>query len=101
MMAKNKNERRLPPRTTTARGQRAPKGVLRRLLRTLFEFYPVLLPVTLVCILINAIVSATPAIFMQNIIAMVDDSYKSGDWAAVSGKILGLVASWWPCMSSA
>ena len=30
------------PRKTTARGQRAPKGVLRRLLRTLFEFYPVL-----------------------------------------------------------
>ena len=80
------------PRKTTARGQRAPKGVLRRLLRTLFEFYPVLLPVTLVCILINAIVSATPAIFMQNIIAIVDDTYKSGDWASVSGKILSFVA---------
>ncbi len=51
-----------------------------------------LLPVTLVCILINAIVSATPAIFMQNIIAIVDDTYKSGDWASVSGKIFGLVA---------
>ena len=33
---------------TTARGQRAPKGVLRRLMRLLFEFYPVLLPVALV-----------------------------------------------------
>ena len=53
---------------------------------------PVLLPVTLVCILINAIVSATPAIFMQNVIAIVDDTYKSGDWASVSGKILGFVA---------
>ena len=29
---------------------------------------------------------------MQNIIAVVDDSYKSGDWAAVSGKILSFVA---------
>ena len=35
------------PRTTTQRGKRAPKGVLRRLLRMLFEFYPVLLPVTM------------------------------------------------------
>ena len=77
---------------TTARGQRAPKGVLRRLLRILFEFYPVLLPVTLVCILINAIVSSIPAVFMQNIIAIVDDSYKTGDWSSVSGKILSLVA---------
>lgn len=77
---------------TTARGQRAPKGVLRRLLRTLFDFYPVLLPITLVCILINAIVSSVPAIFMQNIIAIVDDTYKSGNWAAVSGRILTYVA---------
>ncbi len=77
--------------STTPRGQRAPKGVLFRLLRTLFEFYPVLMPITLVCILINAIVSAIPAVFMQNIIAIVDESYKTGDWSAVSGQILGLV----------
>ena len=77
--------------STTPRGQRAPRGVLRRLLRLLFEFYPVLLPVTLVCILVNAIVSSMPAIFMQNIIAVVDESYKTGDWAAVSGSILTLV----------
>ena len=58
----------------------------------MFEFYPVLLPITMVCILINAIVSAAPAIFMQNVIAVVDESYKSGDWASVSGRILTYVA---------
>ena len=89
-MAKKNNVNPVP--STTARGQRAPKGVLRRLLRSLFEFYPVLLPVTLVCILINAIVSAAPAIFMQNIIAIVDESYKSGDWSSVSGRILTYVS---------
>ena len=78
---------------TTPRGQRAPKGVLLRLLRTLFEFYPVLLPITIGCILVNAIVSSIPAIFMQNIISVVDDTYRSGDWASVSGKILGLVGA--------
>ena len=88
-MAKNKNE--APARTTTARGQRAPKGVLRRLLATLFQFYPVLLPVTLLCILINAIVSSVPAIFMQNIIAMVEESYQTGDWAGISGRLLSAV----------
>ena len=75
---------------TTARGQRAPKGVLRRLLKMLFEFYPVLLPVAIVCILINAIVSTIPSIFMQNVTDIVDNSFRSGDWAGVSGKILGL-----------
>ncbi len=89
-MAKNKTNAPAAP-ATTARGQKAPKGVLGRLLKTLFEFYPVLLPVTLVCILINAIVSSVPSIFMQNIIAIVDDTYKSGDWASVSGTILGFV----------
>ena len=87
-MAKNETTQ---TRTTTARGQRAPKGVLRRLLRTLFEFYPVLLPITMLCIVINAVVSAAPAIFMQNVIQIVDDSYKSGDWSAVSGQILTFV----------
>ncbi len=90
-MAKNKNSQPAAP-ASTARGQRAPKGVLRRVLGLLFEFYPVLLPVTLICILINAIVSAVPSIFMQNIIALVDESYRSGDWSSVSGQILGMVA---------
>ena len=80
------------PRTTTQRGKHAPKGVLRRLLRMLFEFYPVLLPVTMVCIVINAVVSAIPSVFMQNIIQIVDDSYKGGDWDSVAGRILGYVA---------
>ena len=87
-MAKNKTN---TAPSTTPRGQRAPKGVLWRLLKTLFEFYPVLLPVTLVCILINAIVSSVPSVFMQNIIALVDSSYKSGDWSSVSGQILTFV----------
>ena len=87
-MAKNKTN---TAPSTTPRGQRAPKGVLWRLLITLFEFYPVLLPVTLVCILINAIVSSVPSVFMQNIIALVDSSYKSGDWSSVSGQILTFV----------
>ena len=87
-MAKNKTN---TAPSTTPRGQRAPKGVLWRLLKTLFEFYPVLLPITLVCILINAIVSSVPSVFMQNIIALVDSSYKSGVWSSVSGQILTFV----------
>ena len=88
-MANNKKTNTAP--ATTARGQRAPKGVLRRLLKTLFEFYPVLLPVALICILINAIVSSVPSVFMQRIIALVDESYLAGDWASVSGRILTYV----------
>ena len=67
--------------------QAAPKkGVIKRIIRTLFSFYPVLMPVVLFCILFNAIVSAIPAVFMQNIIAVIEQSYqrqlqeKSSGW---------------------
>ena len=79
-------------RTTTGRGQRAPKGVMRRLIRTIFEFYPVLLPITLGCILVNAIVSSVPSIFMQNAISIVEETFPTGDWASASGRIAKLLA---------
>ena len=50
-----------------------------------------LLPVALVCILINAVVSSMPAVFMQNVIAVVEDTYESGDWSLASGRILKLL----------
>ncbi|MEI3014570.1 MAG: ABC transporter transmembrane domain-containing protein [Ruthenibacterium lactatiformans] len=38
-----------------------------------------LLPVTVSCILFNAVVSSMPSIFMQNVIAAVEQSWQSGD----------------------
>mgnify|MGYP005772990955 FL=1 len=76
---------------STERGRRAPKGVIGRLIRTIFQFYPVLFPVTLVCILINAIVSSVPSVFMQNAIAVVEETFRSGDWASASGRIFKLL----------
>ena len=63
---------------------RAKKGTLGRLIKTLFEFYPVKMPIVLFCIIFSAVVSSIPAIFMQNVIAIVETSWKSGDWDAVS-----------------
>ena len=77
--------------TSTGRGKRAPKGVAARLIRTIFSFYPVLLPITLCCILVNAIVSSLPSVFMQNAIAVVEVTYRTGDWASASGTIFRLL----------
>lgn len=66
---------------------RAKKGTLGRLIKTLFEFYPVKMPIVLFCIIFSAVVSSIPAIFMQNVIAIVETSWKSGEWDAVSGKV--------------
>ena len=73
--------------------RRTEKGgaVVGRLLRTMREFYPVMLPLAVVCIVINAVVSSIPSLFMQNIIAVIEQSWQSGDWAAAKGPILRLV----------
>ena len=81
----------MPNNTSTARGRRAPKGVFRRLVRTIFRFFPVMLPLTLVCIIINAVVSSMPSVFMQNVIAVVEDTFQTGDWASASGRIFSLL----------
>ena len=67
------------------------KGALKRLLKMLYESYPKLLVITLGFILFNAIISSLPAIFMKNIIAIVNDNYKIGNWEGVSNEILKLV----------
>ena len=46
-----------------ARGGRG--KTLGRLIRTLFTFYPKLLPIVVVCIVVQAILSAMPATFIQ------------------------------------
>ncbi|MBE6003187.1 MAG: ABC transporter ATP-binding protein [Lachnospiraceae bacterium] len=69
------------------------KNTVIRLIKLLYSFYPKLVPFTLVCILINAIVSAIPSLFQQKVIALIEENWKTGDWSAVSGQIIGLVST--------
>lgn len=69
----------------------AKKGTLGRIFSMVYEFYPVMFPVTVCLIIFNAIVSSVPTIFMQKIIAVVEDNWQSG-WEAAGGTILHLVA---------
>lgn len=73
------------------RNQNKTQGTVKRLVKTLFGFYPRMLPVTLVCIVFSALITSIPAIFMQNVIALIETSWQSGDWNAVGGQILTLV----------
>ena len=45
--------------------------VILRVFKCLFRYYPVLMPVIFVCLLINALTNAAPAIFMQQALAVV------------------------------
>lgn len=79
----NKNMKTMPKK----------KGVIGRVLKSLFKFYPVMLPLTILFIIINAIVGSMPSIFMQRVIAILDENYKSGNWSAIASDVLGLVGT--------
>lgn len=59
-----------------------------RLIRTIFGFFPVLMPLVLIGILFNAIVGSIPAVFMQKVIAVVEQNWQSGDWNGCKDEIL-------------
>ncbi len=66
---------------------------LGRLLKLLYRAYPVLLPVTALCIVFAAAVASVPAIFQQKVLAVVTKYYEAGltDWSAASQEILPLI----------
>ena len=70
---------------------RPKKGTFRRVLKTMFQFYPVRLPLVIICIIFSAAVSSIPSIFMQNIIAVIEEHWQSGDWEGAAGQIFNFV----------
>ena len=61
---------------------------LGRAVRMLFSFYPVLVPVTIVCIVFSAVASAIPALFTQQVISVIEQYYATGDWTTAFPIIL-------------
>jgi ATP-binding cassette subfamily B protein len=73
------------------------KGTVGLVIKTVFGFYPVLLPLTIVCILFNALISSMPALFLQKVIGVVEETVKEGVWydgiwKDVSREIIGIVS---------
>ena len=66
----------------------APRGTMRRVIVTLYRFYPVLVPMTALLILFTAVVSAIPALFMQRVFSLIDVWQAGGDYAAASKEIV-------------
>lgn len=67
------------------------KGVIGRVIRTVFKFYPVRTVLVLIGIVFSAAISSIPAVFMQKVIAVIETAWQSGDWDSVSGDIFSAV----------
>ncbi|MBS7262411.1 MAG: ABC transporter ATP-binding protein [Eubacteriales bacterium] len=63
-------------------------GSMLRTVKKLFGYYPVLAPLTVALIVFSSVVSAVPAVFMQKVLALIEEWYLSGDWAGASAVII-------------
>lgn len=63
-------------------------GAFKRVIKMLFKFYPVLLPLTIFCILFSAAAAAVPDIFIQKVITIIGKFSETRDWAAASGELM-------------
>ena len=67
------------------------KSTIKRILKMLISFYPVLIPVTAICIIFSAIVSVMPAVVSQEIYAILENEANLGKWDFVFGEIMPLI----------
>ncbi len=68
------------------------KGIVKRLVKSLFHYYPRMLPIALACILINAVISSLPAFIMLPLFDLLEQAVAAGEtWADVSGEVVRLM----------
>ncbi len=66
-MARTNRKNMMPPH-----GKPIPtKGVFKRIIKSMFHFYPRMLTIALLCIVFNAVISALPSIFMERIYTVI------------------------------
>ena len=66
-------------------------GSLKRVLKIYLSYFPKLIWVIFVCILVGAVTAAVPSIFQQKIIAIIENTWKTGDWAAARPQVLSYI----------
>ena len=71
----------------------AKAGTAVRLIKTLFSFYPVLLPAVVVCLLVAAMSSSFGSVFLQGALQIVTEFGESGNWTAAQPEVFRLVAT--------
>lgn len=67
------------------------KPVLGRIIKSLFSYYPVLVPLTIFCIFFSSVVAAVPDVFIQKIVAIVDKWQSSGDWTSAKEEVMPII----------
>ncbi|MEE1209598.1 MAG: ABC transporter ATP-binding protein, partial [Parafannyhessea umbonata] len=78
--------------STGHRGSQRPGATFKRVLHTVFHYYPAHATVMVVCIIASSVLASVPSIFLQQAIDIVQHAFPTGDWAGAAPKI-GQVAA--------
>lgn len=75
-----------------AKTEQKGNGTFKRLMKLLFGFFPRLLPLIIVLIVVNAVLGALPSIFQQKVISVMEKAWDKGwDWDTASPKVMKYV----------
>jgi ATP-binding cassette subfamily B multidrug efflux pump len=82
-------------------GAQNPGTTFKRIMSLVFHYYPGLVTIQILCIVAAAIIASVPSIFMQQAIAVVEDTFQTGDWATAQPQILRIVLTLIGCYVAA
>ena len=86
------SKKQMPPMQGKQMKRKINFKTLGRTLKMLFGFYPVLMPLTIVCILFSAVCATLPSLFLQNVIEIIGKCQENGlSWAEAKGEIIPLM----------
>ena len=75
-----------------AKTEQKGNGTFKRLMKLLFGFFPRLLPLIIVLIVVNAVLGALPSIFQQKVISVMEKAWDKGwDWDTASPMVMKYV----------
>ena len=64
-----------------------------RIIKCVYRYYPKMTLVTLFCIIVNAVVTSTPSLYMQKVISIIEDAIENGkNWNDVGGTVVKTVS---------
>ncbi len=86
---KNEDEfnKGVPGKGSRGRHAANPMTVFRGTIKLVFSFYPLQFTLMLVCVVVSAVLSTFPSIYLQRTIDVISRYWQSGDWAAASPEI--------------
>ena len=86
------SKKQMPPMNGKPMKRKINWKTLGRTIKMLFGFYPVLMPLTICCILFSAACATLPGLFIQNVIEIIENAQENGlSWEEASRELIPLM----------